>query len=182
MFNLLLPTSRNGASGRRAGGPAAPARISMEAGGERQKSARDAAGHGELARYKGTGRKKREGDFAKEKEAQDAQMQELNRQLRELQTQRDQATKHAQEAAVKRTELENATLELMIQRDRAAIAAIDNAIAERTREEQRIQHQRTQTVKESVFKHTMKVSMAESLVHGALRVAGHAISAVCVVL
>jgi GTPase SAR1 family protein len=125
----------------------------------------------------------REQDIAKEKKDQEAKMAELDCQVRDLQTQRDAAVKHAEEAAASRSKLEDSNLQLILQRDQAAIAEIDRAIAEHTREEERVASESKQTVKkENIFKHTMKVSMADSLVHGAFHVAGHVLAAACVVM
>lgn len=125
----------------------------------------------------------REKDFAREKEMQDAKMQDLGKQVRQLQEQRESAIKQAEAAAASRSILDDANFQLMLQRDISAIKDIGLAIAERKAEEERAFRDQQSVVKqESIFRKTMKVSMAESLVHGALHLAGHAAAAMCVVM
>jgi len=125
----------------------------------------------------------REKEFAREKAAQNAKMAELDQQIRDLQAQRDDADKRAQADAEDRRKLEDSALQLLIQRDLAAIADIDRAIADRKREEEQVQRERQQIVKqESIFRHTMKVSLAETIVHGAVHFVGHAAAAICTVM
>lgn len=127
--------------------------------------------------------KQREQDFAQEKREQEAKMADLDRQLRDLQSQRNAAVKQAEEAAASRGKLEDINLQLVLQRDHAAIAEIDLAIAERKREEERVEREREQTAKkESIFRKTIKVSMAETLVHGALHFVGHVVTAACILM
>jgi 50S ribosome-binding GTPase len=121
----------------------------------------------------------REKAFAREKAAQDAKMAELNQQVRDLQAQRDDVVKWAQADAENRRKLEDTNLQLLILNDKAAIAGIDRAIADRQREEEQVQHKRQQVVKqEGIFRHTMKVSLAQTFIHGAFHVA----AAVCIVM
>ena len=125
----------------------------------------------------------REQDFLREKQAQEARMIELDQQVQDLQTQRDNAVRQAEDAAANRNQLEDANLQLLLQRDLAAIAGIDRAIEDRQAEERRVLQERAVvTKKENIFKKTMKVSMAETLVHGTMTVIGHAAMAMCVVM
>jgi hypothetical protein len=125
----------------------------------------------------------REKEFEREKAAQEAIKAELDGQIRNLQTQRDVAVKQAQADAEGRNKLENTNLRLLIQRDLAIIADIDRAISDRKREEERLQRESQQVFKqENIFKHTMKVSLAEMMVHGAVHAVKHVATTICTVM
>jgi hypothetical protein len=110
-------------------------------------------------------------------------MAELDRQLQGLQMQRDTAVKQAEEAAANRKKLEDTNLQLMLQKNQAAIAEIDCAMADRMREGKRVQQESKQTDKKKhSFRETMRVSMAKNLIHNVLRVARHVIAAACVLM
>jgi hypothetical protein len=125
----------------------------------------------------------REKEFEREKATQDAKREELDGQIRDLQAQRDIAVKQAQADAEGKTKLENTNLQLIIERDLAIIADIDRAIADRKRKEEQVQREKQQVVKqENIFKHTMKVSLAEMMVHGAVHAVKHVAMVVCAVM
>ena len=107
--------------------------------------------------------------FACDKAAQDAKIRELDQQIQDLQAQRDDADKRAKVDAESRRRLEDSNLQLLIQLNQVVIADLIGTIANRKREGQQMGSERKQAEKhESIFRHTMKVSLAETLVHSAL--------------
>jgi hypothetical protein len=125
----------------------------------------------------------REEEFSREKSKQQQKMAELEGQLRQLKEDREDVVRRADENAQKNQQLEDANLRHALQRDYATIAALDRVISERQREEDEAAASARQLVKqESIFRKTLKVSMAETLVHGVIHGASAIIQAACTVM
>lgn len=115
-------------------------------------------------------------EFAREKAASDAKMVELAQQVRGLQAQKDNVLKRARADAENRRKLEDTALINIQLQHQKALANLERDIADKKREGEKVQHKKQQVVKqEGIFNHTMKVSLAQTLIHGVA-------AAVCIVM